>query len=67
MIIPRAKYITVSDGGVEFIVPPHPGHYPLNALDDPKVQARQEGEHKGKVKEHNICTGVNEVMKDFIC
>ena len=66
LIIPRAKYITVSDGGVEFTVPHHLGHYPLNASDDPKVRARQEGEHKGKVKEHDICAGVMQVMKDLI-
>ena len=66
LIIPKDKYITVSDGDAEFIVPPHPGHYPINASDDPKVRARQEGEHKGKMKEHDICAGVMEVMKDFI-
>ena len=66
IVIPDAKYVLVSDGGVSFTVPAHPGHYPASASDDPKIRAKEEAQHKGKLREFAECAGVLQVVKDFI-
>ena len=44
----------------------HPGHFPADASDDPKVGSKEEGQFKAKILEHDVCTGAIQVMKDFI-
>ena len=66
LIIEESKYITVSNGGVTFNIPAHPGMYPETVSDDVKVRASEEAKHKGLILEHEVCAGVEQVMKDFI-
>ena len=40
--------------------------YPTTVSDDAKTRASEEAKHKGKILLHEICTGVEQVMKDFI-
>ena len=66
IIIKKVKYVRVSEGGVEFTIPAHPGYYPSSALDDTKVLAKKEPQHKPNILEHYLCAGVVQVMKYFI-
>ena len=66
LIIEEAKYIAVSNGGVTFNIPAHPGMYPTAVSDDAKIRASKEAKHKGLILQHEICAGVEQVMKDFI-
>jgi len=50
--VKRDKYVTVWHNAEEFIIPVHPGAYPLNASNDPKERAKEEAEHEAKRKEY---------------
>ena len=63
IVIPDAKYVFVLNGGVSFMVPAYPGHYLASALDDPKICAKEEAQHKGKLRKYAECAGV---IKNFI-
>ena len=56
----------MSEGGVEFTILYNTGHYPDASLDDTKVREKEEAQHKAKILEHDIWTGVVQVMQDFI-
>ena len=40
--------------------------YPTTVSDDVKTRASEEAKHKGEILQYEICTGVKQVMKDFI-
>ena len=54
------------EGEVKFAIPAHPGHYLAAASDDPKVQAKEEAQHKAKILKHDVWDGVVQFMKNFI-
>jgi len=56
----------VLNRGNTFDISAHPGMYPTTVSDDVKTRASEEAKHKGKILLHEICTGVEQVMKDFI-
>ena len=62
----EVEYVTVLEEGVKLMTPAHPWHYPAAALDDPKVQAKEEAEQKANIYEHDVCAGVIQVIKDLI-
>ena len=66
LVLPKEKYITMSNGGKEFEIPPHPGHYPENTSSSAQTRAKQEAQHKAKILEHEICAGVISAIKDKI-
>ena len=53
----------MSEGGVKFTIPAHPGSAPS---DDPKVLAKEEAQHKSKILDHDVCARVVQVMNYFI-
>ena len=56
----------MSKGGFEFTIPAHPEYYLAVTLDDPTVRVKLEAKNKAKILEHDVYTGVVQVMKDFI-
>ena len=46
-----------------FTIPSHPRAYPTNALDDPRIQTKEEAEHDAKQKEYEQFAGVVNGLK----
>lgn len=64
LIIPDADY-TRRTGGLQFVVPAHPGVYPTTNITS-KNKSRREAEHKELIKEYEVCAGVEQVLREKI-
>ena len=66
IVIPKDKYIKVSEGGAEFDIPTHPGHYPDTVSSVAATRDKQFAKHKALIAEYEVCTGVVNAMKEKI-
>ena len=66
LVLEPAKYTAISHGGATFEVPTHPGAYPSTVSATAEARAREEAEHKAKIREFEIYAGVNNAIKDLI-
>ena len=66
IVIAKDEYIKISEGGEEFIIPVHPGHYPDTVSSQAATRDKQVGQHKAKILQYELCTGVLNATKDKI-
>lgn len=58
LIVEEGEYITFSNGGAKYIIPPNPKAYPANADADAAKREKQVAEHKAKIAEYETHLGV---------
>lgn len=66
VVIPKDEYIKFSEGGAEFDIPAHPGHYPDTVSSVAATRDKQVAKHKAKIAEYEVCAGVIGALKDKI-
>ena len=66
LVMKATDYTSISQGGAAFDIPTHPGAYPATVSADPAAGAREEVEHKAKIREYEVCAGVEQALKDKI-
>jgi len=63
LIIPDVEY-TRRTHGTSFVIPAHPGVYPSGVTTANK--SRREAEHKELIKQYEVCSGVEQVLREKI-
>ena len=61
-----AEYTNISHGGANFDIPTYHGAHPATVSADATARAREEAEHKAKIREYEVCSGIKQALKDKI-
>ena len=64
LILEDTRYTAISNGGVSFNEPAHPGAYPATVSNDSATREKEIAEHKASVTEAETCDAVHEALKE---
>ena len=66
LLMKEDDYKKISNGGVEFVSPAHPGHHPATLSSVAGTREKQLLKHKADLMEYETCEGVTNAVKDLI-
>lgn len=66
LLMKEEDYIKISNGGVPFVTPSHPGHHPARLSSVAATREMQLAKHKADVITYETCAGVINGVKELI-
>ena len=66
LLMKEEDYISISNGGVPFETPSHPGHHPATLSSVAATREMQLARHKADLITYETCAGVINGVKDLI-
>ena len=66
ILMKEADYKAISNGGVEFAIPSHPGHHPTTLSTATGTREKQLLKHKAELTTYETCQGVISGIKELI-